>query len=129
MANKKDKFDADTFLEKYEENTIGYAIKRPTPSSNEVAEVTETKSPADEPLSAEEVEYMERFIIPNKFSRMSRIGKQVPVTEDFKKKIQKLMLFFSDNGTITEYVNNVLEQHFKDYDEVIRRMFNKHQEI
>lgn len=75
-------------------------------------------------MSDRELDYMEKFILRRRYSRISRQGKQVSVSEDFKIKIQKLMLFFSDGGSITEYVNNVLEQHFKEYDDIIKRMFN-----
>lgn len=75
-------------------------------------------------LSNRELEYMERFILNSKYRRVSRKGKQVSVSEEFKLKMQKLMLFFSEGGSITEYVNNVLEQHFKEYDDIIKRMFN-----
>lgn len=72
-------------------------------------------------MSDRELDYMEKFILRRRYSRISRKGKQVSVSEDFKIKIQKLMLFFSDGGSITEYVNNVLEQHFEEYDDKIGR--------
>lgn len=124
MAKKKgNSFDADGFLDAYEETPVN------TPPAGETAATVE-KSNTDAPvptarnLSDRELDYMERFILQRRYSRISRKGKQVSVSEEFKIKIQKLMLFFSEGGSITEYVNNVLEQHFKEYDDIIKRMFN-----
>lgn len=124
MARKREQgFDPDKFLERYEENASH------TTSASETTALPERTVPvrtvADgTPLSSRELEYMESFILKNKYRRISRKGKQVYISEEFKLKMQKMMLFFSDGGSITEYVNNVLEQHFKEYDDIIKRMFN-----
>lgn len=130
MARKREPgFDADKFLERYEENashtTAAPETSAPseTPISPERA-VSDKTVAASTPLSNRELEYMESFILKNKYRRISRKGKQVYISEEFKLKMQKMMLFFSDGGSITEYVNNVLEQHFKEYDDIIKRMFN-----
>lgn len=124
MAKKKENsFDADGFLDAYEENPEN------TPPAVETAVPVEKSNtgasvPTARNLSDRELDYMERFILQRRYSRISRKGKQVSVSEEFKIKIQKLMLFFSEGGSITEYVNNVLEQHFMEYDDIIKRMFN-----
>lgn len=124
MAKKKENsFDADGFLDAYEENPEN------NPPSGETAVTVEKSNtgasvPTARNLSDRELDYMERFILQRRYSRISRKGKQVSVSEEFKIKIQKLMLFFSEGGSITEYVNNVLEQHFMEYDDIIKRMFN-----
>lgn len=124
MAKKKENsFDADGFLDAYEENPEN------TPPAGETAVTVEKNNtgasvPTARNLSDRELDYMERFILQRRYSRISRKGKQVSVSEEFKIKIQKLMLFFSEGGSITEYVNNVLEQHFMEYDDIIKRMFN-----
>lgn len=124
MARKREpEFDADKFLDRYEENASHTAAPSETPESP--GRTVPDKTVADGTLlSNRELEYMERFILNSKYRRVSRKGKQVSVSEDFKLKMQKLMLFFSEGGSITEYVNNVLEQHFKEYDDIIKRMFN-----
>ncbi len=124
MARKREPgFDADKFLDRYEENASHTATPSETPAPPE--RTVPDKTVADGTLlSNRELEYMERFILNSKYRRVSRKGKQVSVSEDFKLKMQKLMLFFSEGGSITEYVNNVLEQHFKEYDDIIKRMFN-----
>lgn len=130
MARKREPgFDADKFLERYEENASHTTTAPKTPAPSETpAPLKRTipdKTTADStPLSNRELEYMENFILKNKYRRISRKGKQVYISEEFKLKMQKMMLFFSDGGSITEYVNNVLEQHFKEYDDIIKRMFN-----
>ena len=124
MARKREPgFDADKFLERYEENASH--TEAPSESTAQPERTIPNKTTADStPLSNRELEYMENFILRNKYRRISRKGKQVSVSEEFKLKMQKLMLFFSEGGSITEYVNNVLEQHFKEYDDIIKRMFN-----
>lgn len=130
MARKREPgFDADKFLERYEENASHTTATPETPASPETPISSERTVPdktvvANTPLSNRELEYMENFILKNKYRRISRKGKQVYISEEFKLKMQKMMLFFSDGGSITEYVNNVLEQHFKEYDDIIKRMFN-----
>lgn len=130
MARKREQgFDADKFLERYEENASHTTAAPETPVPPETPIFPERTAPdktvaANTPLSNRELEYMESFILKNKYRRISRKGKQVYISEEFKLKMQKMMLFFSDGGSITEYVNNVLEQHFKEYDDIIKRMFN-----
>jgi len=130
MARKREQgFDADKFLERYEENASHTTAAPETPAPSETP-ISPERAASDKtvtastPLSNRELEYMESFILKNKYRRISRKGKQVYISEEFKLKMQKMMLFFSDGGSITEYVNNVLEQHFKEYDDIIKRMFN-----
>lgn len=142
-------FDSKKFLDDYEKNASHVRL----PSATVKSEDTDTpvkdnpkqevrKKPEARPKpeashkqdagsgqSAREVEYMENFIIPRKYARISRKSKQVPICEEFKKRIQKLMVFFSECGTITEYVNNVLDKHFKDYEDVIRHMSDNNLKI
>ncbi|WP_438590200.1 DUF3408 domain-containing protein [Duncaniella muris] len=125
MARKREPgFDADKFLDRYEENA-SHTTARPKRLLDFPERTVPDRTVADgTPLSNRELEYMESFILKNKYRRISRKGKQVYISEEFKLKMQKMMLFFSDGGSITEYVNNVLEQHFKEYDDIIKRMFN-----
>lgn len=124
MARKREPgFDADKFLDRYEENASHTTAPAETTALPERTVPDRTVADGT-PLSNRELEYMESFILKNKYRRISRKGKQVYISEEFKLKMQKMMLFFSDGGSITEYVNNVLEQHFKEYDDIIKRMFN-----
>lgn len=142
MANKKTAgFDADRFLENYEENASHITLSSATAEraaapakdnpKQEVSKKTDImpKPDAASELSERKIEYMESFIIPKKYARISRKSKQVPISEDFKRKIQKLLIFFSECGTITEYVNNVLDKHFRDYDDVIQHMSDNNLKI
>lgn len=124
MARKREPgFDADKFLDRYEENA-SHTTAPPETTALPERTVPDRTVADGTPLSNRELEYMESFILKNKYRRISRKGKQVYISEGFKLKMQKMMLFFSDGGSITEYVNNVLEQHFKEYDDIIKRMFN-----
>lgn len=136
-------FDTDKFLDNYEENASHIKLssimagseESDTPANDkqkpQVKKTTEVKLKTGNAtdLSERKIEYLENFIIPKKYARISRKSKQVPICEDFKKKIQKLMVFFSECGTITEYVNNVLDKHFQDYDDVIQHMSDNNLKI
>ena len=150
MANRDPvNFDTKKFLDNYEENASHVRLPsatvtsadaetsvkvRPKPEVKKRADDRpkqdeKPQSGADDQTLDREMEYMENFIIPKKYARISRKSKQVPICEDFKKKIQKLMVFFSECGTITEYVNNVLDKHFQDYDDVIQHMSDNNLKI
>lgn len=126
-TRRETNFDADKFLDSYEDRTASAmrdpaTVKEPPKTTAKASETPATASP-------KEVEYMEKYLLPQKYVRVIKSGKQVAVSDEFKVKIQKLLLFFSDGGTIAGYVNNVLEQHFREFDDVIQRMFNKTKQI
>ena len=125
-TRRETNFDADKFLDTYEDRTAS-AMRDPAAPKEpprQAAKAPETPVP-----SPKEVEYMEKYLLPQKYVRVIKSGKQVAVSDEFKVKIQKLLLFFSEGGTIAGYVNNVLEQHFREFDDVIQRMFNNTKQI
>lgn len=144
-------FDTQKFLDDYEKRASHISLASATAQSSnpdtpdkdkpkqEVRKKAEGKSRPEAKVEPKpdsdsgpldrEMEYMENFILPKKYSRISRKSRQVPISEDFKRKIQKLLIFFSECGTITEYVNNVLDKHFQDYDDVIRHMSDNNLKI
>lgn len=120
MAKKKEStFDPDKFLDTYEEGVPCATTGTSPESVSKPQEQRQSASSTDR-----ELDYLQKYVHQKKYISVIRKGKQVAVCDEFKVKIQKLLLFFSDGGTITSYVNNVLEQHFREYDDVIQRMFN-----
>lgn len=124
MANKKDTaFDADKFLDSYEENIRTMA---PESEKQEAGHTSKPKPPARKALIASmperEAAYLEQYVMQTQYNRVRKDGKQVFISNEFKTKIQRLLVFFSEGGSITGYVNNVLEQHFKDYEDVVSRL-------
>lgn len=123
MANKKDAtFDAEKFLDDYEDKVramppiTGYSASRKTPPAQQA------KKAEIENMSERDTAYLEQFVTHSQCNSVRRDGKQVFISNNFKVKIQRLVAFFSDGGSITGYVNNVLEQHFKEYEDVVNRL-------
>lgn len=123
MANRKEvSFDAEKFLDCYEDKVramppiTGYSCAKKSPPSQSLnKEVIENMSERD-------TAYLEQFVTHSQCNSVRRDGKQVFISNNFKVKIQRLVAFFSDGGSITGYVNNVLEQHFKEYEDVVNRL-------
>lgn len=128
MATRREtNFDADKFLDSYEDRTASVMRDTVPRVSKDPGHVPPSEATSDP--SPKEVEYMEKYLLPQKYVRVIKRGKQVAVSDEFKVKIQKILLFFSEGGTITGYVNNVLEQHFREFDDIIQRMFNNTKQI
>ena len=76
MARKREPgFDADKFLERYEENASHTTAAPETPVPPETPISPERTVPdktvaANTPLSNRELEYMENFILKNKYRRI-----------------------------------------------------------
>ena len=100
-TRRETNFDADKFLDTYEDRTAS-AMRDPAAAKEpprQAAKAPETPVP-----SPKEVEYMEKYLLPQKYVRVIKSGKQVAVSD-------------------------VLEQHFREFDDVIQRMFNNTKQI
>lgn len=123
MATKKDTaFDADKFLDSYEEN-----LRSMTPEPKpETGRPTPPRGAPKKDLIASmperEAAYLEQYVMQTRYNGVRHDGKQVFISSKFKTRIQRLLVFFSEGGSITGYVNNVLEQHFKDFEDVMDRL-------
>jgi hypothetical protein len=71
-------------------------------------------------------QYKTTFLQPTEF--MARNGKTVYISEEFHQKISRIV-FMLGNGkiTISDYLYNLLEQHFQDFGEDVKALYNEKQ--
>jgi hypothetical protein len=74
-------------------------------------------------------QYKTTFLKPTEF--MARNGKTVYISEESHQKISRIVFTLGDGKiTISDYLYNLLEQHFQDFGEDITALYNeKHQPI
>ena len=74
-----------------------------------------------------EEEYLERFLHAPRIPVCS--GKTAYIRKSYHERIQRIVQVIGKNGlTLSVYVDRVLEQHFREYEEVIRRLYKKNYE-
>ena len=74
-----------------------------------------------------ESEYLRLFI--HESPVCARLGKTIYLRKEFHERIQRIVQVIGKNGlTLSVYVDRVLEQHFREYEEVIRRLYRKNYE-
>ena len=71
--------------------------------------------------------YLERFLYAPRVPVCS--GKTAYIRKSYHERIQRIVQVIGKNGlTLSVYVDRVLEQHFREYEEVIRRLYRKNYE-
>lgn len=56
----------------------------------------------------------------------ARFGKHVPIRQEYHERIQKIVrVIGNDEISIFDYIDNVLNQHFEDFQEEIVRLYNE----
>nr|WP_233173129.1 DUF3408 domain-containing protein [Flavobacterium sp. ASV13] len=66
-------------------------------------------------------QYKDNFLHPAEF--VARKGKSVYISEDFHRKISRIVFILGDGKiTISDYMYNVLKQHFQDFGEDIETL-------
>ena len=56
----------------------------------------------------------------------ARFGKHVPIRQEYHERIQKIVrVIGNDEITIFDYIDNVLNQHFEDFQEEIVKLYNE----
>lgn len=77
--------------------------------------------------SIQEEEYMERFLHAPETPICS--GKTAYIRKNFHERIQRIVQVIGKNRiSLSVYVDHVLEQHFHDNEEVIRKLYKKNYE-
>ncbi|MCG6191369.1 DUF3408 domain-containing protein, partial [Maribellus maritimus] len=55
-----------------------------------------------------------------------RFGKHVPIRQEYHERIQKIVrIIGNDEISIFNYIDNVLSQHFEDFQEDIVKLYNE----
>lgn len=141
MVKEKEQFDAENFLESFREEAVPtYRTAKkdkkrdllPTASHTGTEErhgntskMEIAKEVSDLDLSAAEAEFLKRFVADSDFTSVTKRGRQISVSNEHRRKIQKMLILFSEDMTIAGYIYNVLEEHFKAFDDVIQSLYKK----
>ena len=133
MAKKLDvDIDPGKFLDSFRpEMPAPAAIENTGTDGNAPDGATKTteKAPvkAKKEDAREETEYLERFLHAPRIPVCS--GKTAYIRKGYHERIQRIVQVIGKNGlTLSVYVDRVLEQHFREYEEVIRRLYRKNYE-
>lgn len=71
-------------------------------------------------------QYSDIFLQPTKF--LAKNGKSVYISEEFHQNISRIVFMLGDGKiTISDYLYNVLNQHFQDFREDIKALHNEKQ--
>ena len=76
-------------------------------------------------LSTAEAKFIKTFVADSEYTSVAKRGRQISVCNEHRRKIQKMLILFSEDTTIAGYIYNVLEEHFKTFDDVIQSLYKK----
>lgn len=144
MAKNYDvEFDSDNFVDTFAEDAEPTFTPSPAGTMKKAAKATsvsmpqETQprqptgnidtrgAPPDSGYTKEEEDFIERFLTRTRFTKVSQNGKQVAVSDKHLKKIRKLTLLFGEGATLSGYLYNVLEEHFRQFDPILQSLLQK----
>ena len=127
MAKKLDvDIDPGKFLDSFRPEMSAPAATDSTGTDGNTP-VAETKPKAKRDATEKEEAYLERFLHAPKIPVCS--GKTAYIRKGYHERIQRIVQVIGKNRlTLSVYVDRVLEQHFREYEEVIRRLYKKNYE-
>ncbi len=140
MAKKEENFNADDFIESFREDAMPtfHSVKKPkkendsedTKTENatdgeKVSKMEIAKEIIDLDLSTAEEKFIRTFVADSEYTSVAKRGRQISVCNEHRRKIQKMLILFSEDTTIAGYIYNVLEEHFKTFDDVIQSLYKK----
>ena len=130
MAKKLDvDIDPGKFLDSFRPEMPAPATPENAGTENDAPEKTaradkKPSAKAKREDSVQEEEYLEHFFHTAKNPICS--GKTAYIRKSYHERIQRIVQVIGKNGlTLSVYVDRVLEQHFREYEEVIRRLYKK----
>lgn len=134
-------FDATQFLETYRddvqpkyrkakdrESPVDITTAPSAPSKPDKRDEL-AKMPKNPDHNDAEEDYLHRFVENCPVESFNKHGRQIMVVGDHRKKIQKILALFGEDGTLSSYVYNVLENHFKEFDPIIQSLYRKCKQI
>lgn len=126
MVKKLDvDIDPGKFLDSFRPEMPAPAAPKSPGTEARLTEKPKTKAGKD--AMEKEEEYLERFLHAPKIPVCS--GKTAYIRNGYHERIQRIVQVIGKNGlTLSVYVDRVLEQHFREYEEVIRRLYKKNYE-
>ena len=118
--------DPDEFIRSFREDTSQLSqLKRSSKPETTTAPISDTVSPNDSgspPTLDREKEYIENFVSNMAFMSPTEKFTTVEICPAFIKKIKYILL--AQDGrkcSLKAYINNVLAEHFKQYEDVIKK--------
>ena len=96
-------------------------------SAKEARQAEKPKANEGKQATEKAEEYLARFLHAPRIPVCS--GKTAYIRKSYHERIQRIVQVIGKNGlTLSVYVDRVLEQHFREYEEVIRRLYKKNYE-
>lgn len=147
MAKKKnDEFDSDAFIESVRASSV--------PTYHTAADCQPSNSPPKEDISqneeistlsemyddydtdrearyselnmtADEIDFIKKFIADGRFRRVSRNGRQVFIRERHLSMIIGILGMLDEEANISTYIDKVLTEHFRKYYPIIQGISKK----
>ena len=142
MAKKKnDGFDADGFIESVRASSVptyhtaAYSqapdappIKEDINTSPETYDDYDTERDArysELNMTADEIDFIKKFIADGRFRRVSRNGRQVFIRERHLSMILGILGMLDEEANISTYIDKVLTEHFRKYYPIIQGISKK----
>ena len=131
MAKKYESdVDADEFIRSFrEEPSSTGGLKRIQVPQGPAAAHSETAQPHNTPRpgrpkvvsKSDEEDFSERFVRNNTHMRPKNKYLMVEISPEYIKKIKRILSYEDGGCSVKAYVNNVLAEHFKEFDEIIKK--------
>ncbi len=124
--NKNNDFKKPDVDEDYLMNIIS-GDEPAAPPANKQQDIPKETKPREKARnsSSKRVEYEETFLV-NRFPS-GRNGKVVYIRPEYHERLLRIVqLTREERTTLYSYIDNILEQHFKDYGDDITHYFNEH---
>lgn len=142
MAKKKtDGFDADGFIESVRASSVptyhtaadsqapnAPSIKEDislTPESYDDYDTEREARYSELNMTADEIDFIKKFIADGRFRRVSRNGRQVFIRERHLSMILRLLGMLDEEANISTYIDKVLTEHFRKYYPIIQGISKK----
>lgn len=141
MAKKKnDGFDADGFIESVRASSVptyhtaADSQVPDAPPKEEVSIKPETYDDYDTErdaryselnMTADEIDFIKKFIADGRFRRVSRNGRQVFIRERHLSMILGILGMLDEEANISTYIDKVLTEHFRKYYPIIQGISKK----
>lgn len=142
MAKKKtDEFDADGFIESVRASSVptyhtaadsqapnAPPIKKDislTPESYDDYDTEREARYSELNMTADEIDFIKKFIADGRFRRVSRNGRQVFIRERHLSMILGILGMLDEEANISTYIDKVLTEHFRKYYPIIQGISKK----
>lgn len=142
MAKKKNEgFDADGFIESVRTSSVPTYHTAADSQASNAPLIKEDISPSPESyddydlerearyselnMTADEIDFIKKFIADGRFRRVSRNGRQVFIRERHLSMILGLLGMLDEEANISTYIDKVLTEHFRKYYPIIQGISKK----